>query len=178
VATTAGSIENNVNGKSNANPIGSRTAMSAVNCIAQSARPSTGAAIAIHAHAGPRPVCNWPTSTQAAKQPATASTQELAISLVDLDADNFVHWVVTGLDPASTGIAAGRVPAGAVQAANGFGESKYSGPCPPDGQHKYLLTLYALGARSNLADGVAGATAIDQLRASAQSSALVTGSFG
>jgi Raf kinase inhibitor-like YbhB/YbcL family protein len=107
-----------------------------------------------------------------------ASTQELAISLVDLDADNFVHWVVAGLDPASTGIAAGRVPAGAVQAANGFGEAKYSGPCPPDGQHKYLLTLYALGARSNLADGVAGATAVDQLRASAQASALVTGSFG
>jgi Raf kinase inhibitor-like YbhB/YbcL family protein len=107
-----------------------------------------------------------------------ANTQELAISLVDLDADNFVHWVVAGLDPASTGIAAGRVPAGAVQAANGFGDAKYGGPCPPDGEHKYLLTLYALGARSNLADGVAAATAIDQLQASPLASALVTGSFG
>jgi Raf kinase inhibitor-like YbhB/YbcL family protein len=107
-----------------------------------------------------------------------ATTQELAVSIVDLDADNFVHWVIAGLDPASTGIAAGRVPAGAVQAANGFGEAKYGGPCPPDGQHKYLLTLYALGARSNLADGVAGATAVDQLQAGALASALVTGSFG
>jgi Raf kinase inhibitor-like YbhB/YbcL family protein len=107
-----------------------------------------------------------------------ATTQELAISLVDLDADNFVHWVVAGLDPASTGIAAGRVPTGAVQAANGFGEPKYGGPCPPDGEHKYLLTLYALGAHSNLADGVAAATAIDQLQASPLASALVTGSFG
>jgi Raf kinase inhibitor-like YbhB/YbcL family protein len=107
-----------------------------------------------------------------------ASTQELAISLVDLDADNFVHWVVAGLDPASTGIAAGRVPAGAVQAANGFGEAKYGGPCPPDGEHRYLLTLYALGARSNLADGATGPTAIDQLQSGALASALVTGSFG
>ncbi|HEV7534302.1 MAG TPA: YbhB/YbcL family Raf kinase inhibitor-like protein [Acidimicrobiia bacterium] len=107
-----------------------------------------------------------------------ATTQELAISLVDLDADNFVHWVVAGLDPASTGIAAGRVPAGAIQAANGFGEAKYGGPCPPDGQHKYLLTLYALGARSNLADGVAAASAIDQLQSGALANALVTGSFG
>ncbi len=107
-----------------------------------------------------------------------ATTQELAISLVDLDADNFVHWVVAGLDPASTGIAAGRVPAGAVQAANGFGEAKYAGPCPPDGEHKYLLTLYALGARSNLADGVAGTTAVEQLQTSALASALVTGAFG
>jgi Raf kinase inhibitor-like YbhB/YbcL family protein len=106
------------------------------------------------------------------------NTQELAISLVDLDASDFVHWVVAGLDPASTGIAAGRVPTGAVQAANGFGESKYSGPCPPDGEHKYLLTVYALGARSNLADGVAGATAIEQLRAGALASAPVSGSFG
>jgi hypothetical protein len=107
-----------------------------------------------------------------------ATTQELAISLVDLDADNFVHWVVAGLDPASTGIAAGRVPTGAIQAANGFGEAKYGGPCPPDGQHKYLLTLYALGARSNLADGVAAAAAIDQLQSGALANALVTGSFG
>jgi Raf kinase inhibitor-like YbhB/YbcL family protein len=107
-----------------------------------------------------------------------ANTQELAISVVDLDADNFVHWVVAGLDPASTGIAAGRVPAGAIQAANGFGEAKYGGPCPPDGEHKYLLTLYALGARSNLADGVAATTAIDLLQSSALASALVSGSFG
>jgi len=80
--------------------------------------------------------------------------------------------------PCSSRPTAGRVPAGAVQAANGFGDAKYGGPCPPDGQHKYLLTLYALGARSNLADGVAGATAIDQLQAGALASALVTGSFG
>jgi Raf kinase inhibitor-like YbhB/YbcL family protein len=107
-----------------------------------------------------------------------ANTQELAISLVDLDAENFVHWVVAGLDPASTGIVAGRVPGGAIQAANGFGEAKYGGPCPPDGQHKYLLTLYALGSRSKLADGVPAASAIDQLQSGALATALVTGSFG
>ena len=107
-----------------------------------------------------------------------ASTQELAISLVDLDASDFVHWIVAGLDPASTGIAAGRVPTGAIQAANGFGEAKYGGPCPPDGEHKYLLTVYALGARSNLADGVAADTALGQLQTSATATATVSGSFG
>ena len=107
-----------------------------------------------------------------------ADTKELAISLVDLDASDFVHWVVAGLDPASTGIAGGRVPTGAIQAANGFGEAKYNGPCPPDGQHTYLLTLYALAGPSNLADGVAGASAIDALRGNEVASAAVNGSFG
>jgi Raf kinase inhibitor-like YbhB/YbcL family protein len=107
-----------------------------------------------------------------------AEAQELAISLVDLDANDFAHWVMAGIDPASTGIAAGKVPAGAIQAANGFGEAKYGGPCPPDGEHKYLLTVYALGARSNLADGVPAVTAIDLLQSSQLASALVTGSFG
>jgi Raf kinase inhibitor-like YbhB/YbcL family protein len=107
-----------------------------------------------------------------------ASTQELAISLVDLDASDFVHWIVAGLDPASTGIAAGRVPSGAIQAANGFGEAKYGGPCPPDGEHKYLLTVYALGAHSNLADGAAGDAALGQLQTSATATATVSGSFG
>jgi len=107
-----------------------------------------------------------------------ASTQELAISLVDLDASDFVHWIVAGLDPASTGIAAGRVPTGAIQAANGFGEAKYGGPCPPDGEHKYRLTVYALGARSNLADGGAADTALSQLQTSATATAPVSGSFG
>ena len=107
-----------------------------------------------------------------------AGTKELAISLVDLDASDFAHWIVAGLDPASTGIAAGKVPAGAIQGANGFGEAKYGGPCPPDGTHTYLLTLYALGSPSNLADGVAAATAIDVLQSGQLASALVSGSFG
>jgi hypothetical protein len=57
-----------------------------------------------------------------------AKTKELALSLVDLDANDFVHWVVAGLDPASTGIVEGKVPAGATQAINGFGKA---GRAPP-----------------------------------------------
>jgi len=107
-----------------------------------------------------------------------AGTQELAITLTDLDAADFVHWVIAGLDPASTGIAAGKVPAGPVQATNGFGDAKYGGPCPPDGSHTYLLRLYALGAKANLADGIGAATAIDALEANQLASASVSGIFG
>src|SRR5262249_60845105 len=49
-----------------------------------------------------------------------AGTQELAVTLTDIDASNFIHWVVAGLHPARSGIPAGKGPAGAVQAAHGL----------------------------------------------------------
>jgi Raf kinase inhibitor-like YbhB/YbcL family protein len=107
-----------------------------------------------------------------------AGTQELAVTLTDIDASNFIHWVIAGLDPASSGIAAGKVPVGAMQAANGFGEAKYGGPCPPDGNHTYLLRLYALGTHSGIANGMAGATAIDALEANQLASTSISGVFG
>jgi Raf kinase inhibitor-like YbhB/YbcL family protein len=107
-----------------------------------------------------------------------AGTQELALTLTDIDASNFIHWVIGGIDPASSGIAAGKVPTGAVQAANGFGDAKYGGPCPPDGNHTYLLRLYALGAHSGIANGMAGAAAIDALEANQLESTSISGVFG
>jgi Raf kinase inhibitor-like YbhB/YbcL family protein len=105
-------------------------------------------------------------------------TVELALTFVDLDADDYAHWIVAGIDPATQGIAAGKVPTGAIEGANGFGEAKYGGPCPPDGEHTYLMTLYALGAKSNLANGVNAQTAIDLLQSSQLASAVVSGRFG
>jgi len=48
---------------------------------------------------------------------------ELAFTVVDLDSDpsGFVHWAIAGLDPATPGIAEGKVPVGAAQALDGFG---------------------------------------------------------
>jgi Raf kinase inhibitor-like YbhB/YbcL family protein len=107
-----------------------------------------------------------------------AEAKELALAFTDLDADNFVHWVVAGIDPASTGIAAGKVPAGAIQAANGFATATFRGPCPPDGTHTYLLTLYALRERSGLVDGGNGTAAIATLEANQIASVAIAGLFG
>ena len=108
--------------------------------------------------------------------PATA--KELALAFTDLDADNFVHWVIAGLPPNAVGIAANTVPQGAVLATNGFNEPAYSGPCPPDGQHTYLMTLYALGAASGITTGLDGKTAIDKLEAGQIASTAISGVFG
>ncbi len=108
--------------------------------------------------------------------PATA--KELAIAFTDLDADDFVHWVMAGLPPGAVALAANTVPQGAVLASNGFNEAAYSGPCPPDGQHTYLMTLYALGQPSGLATGVDGKTAIARLEAAQIASTAISGLFG
>ena len=108
--------------------------------------------------------------------PSTA--KELALAFTDLDADNFVHWVIAGLPPNAVGIAANTVPTNAVLASNGFNEAAYSGPCPPDGQHTYLMTLYALGAPSGLTTGIDGKAAIDKLEAGQIASTAISGVFG
>jgi Raf kinase inhibitor-like YbhB/YbcL family protein len=75
-------------------------------------------------------------------------TSELLLLCEDPDAPRgaFLHWLVTGIDPASGGVAAGEVPAGGHEWTNGFGESGYGGPQPPvgDDAHRYFFRLYAL----------------------------------
>ena len=74
-----------------------------------------------------------------------AGTRSRAISVVDLDANRFRHWLAWGLLPTRRGLAIGRHPA--HEAINGFGRRGYSGPCPPSGRHRYQFSLYALGNR-------------------------------
>lgn len=60
----------------------------------------------------------------------------------------FVHWLVSGLDPHSTGIGEDSLPEGASVGLNDFGQAAYGGPCPPHGHeaHHYVFTLLAVGA--------------------------------
>jgi Raf kinase inhibitor-like YbhB/YbcL family protein len=83
-------------------------------------------------------------------------TQELAIELLDPDAPGgtFTHWLVYGLPPGITSLAA--VPAGAAEGVNGFGRRGYGGPCPPRGPaHHYHFLVLALDTRLGLAAGAA-----------------------
>jgi Raf kinase inhibitor-like YbhB/YbcL family protein len=85
-----------------------------------------------------------PLSWSEVPQGATA----LRISVTDPDAPRgtFTHWLVTGVDPASSDVAQGMVPAGGAEQRNSFGETGYGGPCPPPGTapHRYLFTVEAL----------------------------------
>ncbi len=104
-------------------------------------------------------------------QGAPTDAVELAVVVRDPDADGFVHWVVAGLPADTTGLAeGGPLPDGAVEAGNGFGEAGWAGPCPPEGDHTYELTVYALAEPSGLTpgdDAEAAAEAVESADASA-----------
>jgi Raf kinase inhibitor-like YbhB/YbcL family protein len=77
-----------------------------------------------------------------------AGATSLAIVVRDRDADGFVHWLVTGIDPSVQGFAEGSVPEGAVEQVNTTGAIGWFPPCPPPGsdRHIYDFVLHVLSA--------------------------------
>ncbi len=61
----------------------------------------------------------------------------------------FDHWVVYNLPPETTEISEGSMMQG-QQGLNSKGEPQYTGPCPPDREHRYFFKLYALDEELNL----------------------------
>lgn len=76
------------------------------------------------------------------------NASELVLLCDDPDAgkEPFLHWLVTGIEPASDGAAEGERPAGGREWTNGFGETGWGGPQPPIGDppHRYMFRLYAV----------------------------------
>ena len=56
--------------------------------------------------------------------PAPADTVEIAITMVDLDAPNFVHWAIAGIDPLSTSLGEGVVPEFAIAGTERHGRAR------------------------------------------------------
>lgn len=82
-------------------------------------------------------------------------TKSLVLIVDDPDAPDpraprmvWVHWVLYNLPPELPGLAeAAGVPKGATAGMNDFGRTRYGGPCPPIGRHRYFFKLYALDTR-------------------------------
>ncbi|MDE2079015.1 MAG: YbhB/YbcL family Raf kinase inhibitor-like protein [Patescibacteria group bacterium] len=66
--------------------------------------------------------------------------------------DVFDHWVVFNMPPTTAHLAASSTPPG-IEGKNGAGGVGYTGPCPPDREHRYFFTLYALDAMLPLPSG-------------------------
>ena len=79
-------------------------------------------------------------------------TKSFALSIVDPHpvAQNWVHWLVINIPANTTSLVEGasmkKMPPGAVEPKNSFGQTGYGGPQPPkgSGEHPYVVTLYAL----------------------------------
>jgi len=104
-------------------------------------------------------------------------TVEVAIQVIDLEAENYTHWVIAGLKPEAGGIKEGEVPLGAIQAMNSNGTIGYTGPCPPKGStHNYLFEVDALDSHINLPTGTDADTMLQAVGAATVQSASTSGS--
>ena len=95
--------------------------------------------------------------------------RSLALVLRDPDAPSgdFVHWAVWNIHPDITSLVEGRIPMGAEEGQNDFGEVGYGGPCPPSGTHHYKFELYALDSELDLPTGTGRQAALDVIMAHA-----------
>jgi Raf kinase inhibitor-like YbhB/YbcL family protein len=88
---------------------------------------------------------------------APKGTKELALLVEDPDTrgGTFVHWSAWAIPPRTERIGEGRLPDGAREGENSFGDTRYSGPCPPKGDdpHRYQFIVYALSAPLGLDEG-------------------------
>lgn len=82
-----------------------------------------------------------------------AGTRSYAVTMFDPDAKGgFWHWIALNISIGAHGLNAGagtphggNAPGDIVQLRNDFGNTGYSGPCPPAGApHHYVITVYAL----------------------------------
>lgn len=94
-------------------------------------------------------------------------TQSLALVMDDPDVPHgghtlktWDHWVVWNMPPTTGGIDEAGVPPGIV-GKNSSENYSYEGPCPPNGEHRYVFTLYALNTLLPLK---AGATKAEFLK--------------
>lgn len=103
---------------------------------------------------------------------------ELAVTVTDLDAPQFVHWVVLGISVDTTGMAEGTTPDGAFAWPNGSGSAEYAGPCPPPGEeHRYLFTVHALNQQLEPADEMDAIELIDILNLTSIDQSSVSGTY-
>lgn len=103
--------------------------------------------------------------------PAGAEALALVVDDPDAPKGTFTHWVVLDIPPETTGLEAGALPRGAVQAKNSGGGTSYYPPCPPSGVHQYRFTVYALSRPTGLAEDAR----LDQALRAVESRALVQG---
>jgi hypothetical protein len=115
--------------------------------------------------------------------PASAVTVALIVDDPDAPSGTFVHWVLYDI-PVDAANRAGKIaengtlPPNARQGANGFGDSKYGGPCPPPGApHHYHFKLYALDTKLGMPAGASADQVEEAMRAHILASAELIGIF-
>ena len=107
-----------------------------------------------------------------------AGTVELTVTVVDLDAGGFVHWILYGIDPQRTSLIENEQPPPGYEWINSAGVLGWTGPCPPlDEPHLYQFTVHALNQQLEVADDAPATEVISMLNLIAIDQGAVAGTF-
>ena len=88
---------------------------------------------------------------QLAWRGAPSATVTFAITVIDLSAGDWVHWVHANIPATVTSAATGAsATLPGVPGVTGAGTTGYFGPCPPGPDHMYEFTVWALDSPLNL----------------------------
>jgi Raf kinase inhibitor-like YbhB/YbcL family protein len=115
--------------------------------------------------------------------PQGARSFALVCADPDAPGGTWYHWAIYDIPGAARGLREGVAPTAAQppQATNDFRQPGYGGPCPPRGHgpHRYVFTLYAIGAERLAVAPRAGCRAVEAAgRAAATASAELIGRYG
>lgn len=102
----------------------------------------------------------------------------LALSMIDPDGGDWVHWLAAGIPAADLPENASVDLAGSMaQGQNSFGFTGYGGPTPPSGTHSYVVTVYALDEPVDLENGFSLEAFLQAIDGKVLASAVLTGDY-
>jgi phosphatidylethanolamine-binding protein (PEBP) family uncharacterized protein len=107
----------------------------------------------------------------------TAEVDLFLFNLAPVNGKLFANWAVAGLSPKLSGVAAGRLPAGAILGRNSYGQVGYS-LCPPKGPAvRYAFLVYALPKKIPVATGFNPEALREKALHTAESAGLLGASY-
>jgi len=86
------------------------------------------------------------------------------------------HWIVWNVPADTTEVSEGEEPVGVHGTGTG-GNTAYSGPCPPDAEHTYRFTLYALDVELELSAGATKAELESAMEGHVLEQVTLTGTY-
>lgn len=104
----------------------------------------------------------------------------IGLALIMEDPDSTppaTHWVLYNMPTDTTGIRDGDVPPGGVGQTIG-GRLGYAGPCPSQGTHRYVFTLYAVDIPLELEDHVTKEEVMKAMEGHIVGTATLMGKYG
>lgn len=107
--------------------------------------------------------------------PAETISQVIIMEDPDASKGTFDHWLVWNIEP-TTEIKENSEPG--MSGKNSAGKTGYAGPCPPQGIHRYIFTIFALNNKLDLPSDTTKDKLLSALKPYVLAVGQLTGKYG